>query len=470
MNQTASSDELEISFWRRALRRHRMLVLTVVVLFVAVTVAAVLLRPASHSATTEVFVSGADVAPEVQFVRSRFVSEAAAAELGSRPDVDVGSGDSTWILTVTASAATPEEAARVATTYATTYVRLREQATTDARRAGEADLEQSIARARAELDALPPNAPPQAGARLENEITAFQDALTSTTSATIQAGPRPVVLDTTVADGQASGTVWLYAAAAAAIGSVAGAGLAGAAGGLDPHVPGPAYATRALRVPLFGTVAPSGTRGGWRSSRARRRARMRTAPGEVIAMIRALVLPADRDKLSGSVLVCGAGRGDGAETGRIATELATGFARAGASTALVRADFTAPEADLGAPGLSAVVAGRVALSDALTVTDDAPGLSVIAAGAAPDSTVDLLSGREFGRIVEELERTVDVVVVHCAPLGDDPGAALVSRTADATLLVVSDRTRRDELSRVEQTLHATGGRVEGIAYVGEPGA
>nr|WP_145983073.1 CpsD/CapB family tyrosine-protein kinase [Pseudonocardia sp. AL041005-10] len=187
-------------------------------------------------------------------------------------------------------------------------------------------------------------------------------------------------------------------------------------------------------------------------------------------MIRALVLPADRDKLSGSVLVCGAGRGDGAETGRIATELATGFARAGASTALVRADFTAPEADLDAPGLTAVVAGRVALSDALTVTDDAPGLSVIAAGTAPDSTVDLLSGREFGRIVEELERTVDVVVLHCAPLGDDPGAALVSRTADATLLVVSDRTRRDELSRVEQTLHATGGRVEGIAYVGEPGA
>ncbi|OLL73588.1 putative tyrosine-protein kinase [Pseudonocardia sp. Ae168_Ps1] len=469
MNPTSSPDELEITFWRRALVRHGRLVAAVVVLFVVVTVAAVLLRPPAYSASTEVFVSGADVGPEVQFVQSRYVQEAVAAELGYQPDVTVEADESTWVLAVSASAPTPEEAERVATTYAGAYVRLREQAGSAARRASEAELEQSIAGVRSALDSLSPQAPPQAATRLQEDLSTYQDALTATTSTSIQSGPRPVVLDTVVADAPASSMVWLYAAAAAAIGLVAGAGLAGAVAGLDPHVPSAAYAAHSLRAPLFGTVPPSGpgSGAGRRPGRwwARRRRPRRADGGESIAMIRALVLPGDRDKVRGSVLVCATGSADRSEARAVATGLATSFARTGATATVVRAEFDGTEGS--SPGLTTVLAGQATLADALVPVDGTPGLSVLSPGEAPGSTVDLLSGRAFGRLLEELEKTVDVVVLLCDPLGEDPGAALVSRSADATILVVSERSRRDELQRADETLRATGGRTEGIVYIGE---
>lgn len=475
MNQYPQSDEAELSFWRRAVSRHRRLVAGVIVVFVVVTVAAVLLRPPSHTASTEIFVSGSEVTPEVQFVRSQHVLDTVAAELGYSPDATVEADETTWILVVTATAATPEEAVRIADTYAAVYVRLRDAAGGQARRATEVEISRSIARVEQAITDLPANAPAGVTARLESELGSYRDALTSATAAEVQAGPHPVVLSPAIPAPPDPTGVWLYALAAAAVGAVTGIGAAGIATGLDPRISEPGPAVRILRAPLLGTVGRTGPaleRTGWN----------RRAPGagsgtpsgsEAIGLVRALVLPADRDKVRGSVLVCGADGIDREDASRVATDLARSFARTGVSTALLRADFgmagSVGDGPHGRPGLTAVLAERATLDEALTPAPGPPGLQMLFPGEPPDSTVDLFSSRGFGRLLEKLESRVDVVVLHCPPIDEDPGAGLVARVADATVAVVSGRTRRDRLTGAEEILRATGGRLEGIVFIGDPG-
>lgn len=453
--QVQQVEELEIGFWRRAIRGRWALILAVVILFAAVATLVVLLRPARFTAAAEVFVTSTSVEPEAQFVRSEHVVDTVAAELGYRPEVTVDADATSWVLKVEATADTTANAVRVADTYADTYVRLRAEAADQARQATLAPLQASVAEAERRLAALRPTDP--ARAQLDSELISYRSALVSAQTAT-PTDEGPIVLSPAVPS-DAPPKNWLYVMAAAAIGLLAGIALAGILAGFDRRIGGPELAVRALRAPLLGSApGAGGTVAGTGPSQA-----------DAIALIRSRLLPLDRQKLRGSVLVCAADATDSEAAGAIAKQLATSFASTGTATALVWADLrTQPArlAPLGAngPGLADVVTGDVLLATAVHEPPELAGLLVLAPGRTDENVVDVLGGRRFGRLLAEIGETVDVAIVHGPPLPAYPDGTLIARAVDTSVIVVSAATRTDMLDAAAESLRGTS--IEGIVFMG----
>jgi Mrp family chromosome partitioning ATPase len=155
-----------------------------------------------------------------------------------------------------------------------------------------------------------------------------------------------------------------------------------------------------------------------------------------------------------------------------AVNLARSYAQSGTSCALVWADFRRPPeilrtlgADLDRPGLADALAGAQP-ETFLQESPDVPKLSVLVPGIAPTSVVDLLSGRGVADAIGRLAAVRDVVVVHTPPLRDHADAQLVGRAVETTLVVVSARTRRQDLQRADHDLRAAGVAVGGVVFAG----
>lgn len=477
------SDELEIGFWGRVVRRGWRLIGVVVVLCCALTVAALLQRGPGFRATTEVFVPGTDLAPEARFARSRHVLDQVRVTLGYEPQVVVVAGEGDAIVEIEATARTAEEAVRVADIYAATYVRLRDDASDQATRAAVGDLERAVAATELELATLPRGDPEGRTPVLQRELAAYQDALATAVSGGV-ADPRarPVVLQqATAVPVRDRPAILLYGLAAAVIGLIAGLGVAAIRTGLDPRIGGPADATAALRAPLLGTTPAakqlmSAPRRGWRRrgrlGNGRLLARPGTPKGEAIDLVRARLLTKDRRKLRGTVQVCAVAEVDRVDAAAVAVNLAQSVARSGVSCALVWADFRYSSdilAILGVDprgrGLAEVVEGD-ALADVLRRPDAVPNLSVLVPGESPVSVADLLSGRAFARLLTEVIDVAEVAVVYTPPLRGHADGQLVGGAVDAAVVVASARTHRVDLERAEEDMRAAGANVVGIVFSG----
>lgn len=486
MNLSGQLEELEIGFWRRVIRRRLRLVAVVVAVFVAVTVSVFLVRPASYTATTEVFVSGSDVAPEVEFIKSRHVVDQVARELGYVPDISVAASATAWIMEIEATGPSPEEATRVVDTYAATYVALRESAADQAWRATVAGLEGTIEQTRRELIAIPDGDPDSAIPRLERDLASYQEALASAMAGNLtEARARPVVLSGTVVKMTGGPQdLLLYGLAAAVVGLIAGFGIAAIRQGLDTGVDGAGEASQALRAPLLGTTRAANELiysppGGWR--RRRRNlgyGRLLAEPGsrdaEAIGLVRTRLLPMDRKKPRGAVQVCGVETADRVDAASVAVNLARSFAQAKVPTALVWADFRHAGdildvlgADPTHRGLANVAAGEITMAGAMHQSVNIPNLWVLTAGSAPPSIVDFLSGHGFKQFMEDVVAFVDVVVVHTPPLAEFADGQLVAQSVDASVVVVNGiHARRGPLEKIEEELRAIGLHIEGLVYAG----
>lgn len=486
MKLSGQLEELEINFWRRVIRRQLRLVVLVVAVFVVVTVSVLLVRPTSYSATTEVFVSGGDVGPEVEFIESRYVVDRVARELGYEPDISVGASATAWIMEIEARGPSPKEATRVADTYAATYAALREDAADQAWRATIAGLERTIEQTQRELIAVPEGDPDSAIPRLERDLAAYQESLASAMAGSFtETRARPVVLPG--AEVRTNGglqDLLLYGLAAAVVGLIAGFGAAAIRQGLDPRVDGPGGAAQALRAPLLGTTRSADERlysppVGWRRrSRNLGYDRLLVEPGsseaEAIGLVRTRLLPMESKKPRGAVQVCGVETGDQVDAASVAVNLARSFALANVPTALVWADFRHNADILGVlgvdptgRGLADVVAGETSMTDVLTQPADVPSLWVLTPGSAPASIVDFYSGPSFKQFMEDVVAFVDVIVVHTPPLAEHADGQLVAQRVDASVVVVNGSTaRRGPLEAAEEDLRSVGVRIEGVVYAG----
>ncbi|QYN34501.1 hypothetical protein K1T35_39880 [Pseudonocardia sp. DSM 110487] len=476
MNRRDQLDELEISFWARVIRRRGLLIAAVVVVCTAATVAAVLMRGPVHTARTEIFVSGAELAPEVQFVESQYVTDAVEQVLGYEPDVAVSASDTSFLITIEATAPSPEEAARVVDTYAATFVTLRERVAGEAWGATVAELERAVEHTQLEMQRLPVGDPEGKIQRLEREFAAYSEALAMAANGSFaDARARPVVLTqaTLLPAGSPATELAFYGLAAAVVGFVAGLGIAAIREGTSSRIGDPRAAAEVVHAPLLGTVPAA-------PKRSRRRGepgfdRLLLAPGtdayEATGLMRSRLWP-NREKLRGTVLVCGIAESDRLDASAAAVNLARSYAQSGTSCALVWADFRSPAeilgtlgADLDRPGLADALAGAQP-ETFLQESPDTPKLSVLVPGIAPTSVVDLLSGRRVADVIGRLAEVRDVVVVHTPPLRDHPDAQLAGRAVETSLLVVGARTRRQDLQRADEELRAAGVTVGGVAFAG----
>jgi protein-tyrosine kinase len=100
-------------------------------------------------------------------------------------------------------------------------------------------------------------------------------------------------------------------------------------------------------------------------------------------------------------------------------------------------------------GLSEVLGGQVRLEDAIVRLDPA-GLYLLPGGQPRDDVAELLSGPSYARLLTEVRRMFDFIIIDAPPLGIFTDANVLMNKADAALLVV--RAGKTRYSVVDKLL------------------
>jgi capsular exopolysaccharide synthesis family protein len=100
-------------------------------------------------------------------------------------------------------------------------------------------------------------------------------------------------------------------------------------------------------------------------------------------------------------------------------------------------------------GLSEVLGGQLNLADAIVRLEPA-GLHLLPGGRPRDDVAELLSGPSYGRVLAEVRRMFDYIIIDAPPLGIFTDANVLMSRADGGLLVV--RAGKTRYSAVDKLL------------------
>jgi capsular exopolysaccharide synthesis family protein len=100
-------------------------------------------------------------------------------------------------------------------------------------------------------------------------------------------------------------------------------------------------------------------------------------------------------------------------------------------------------------GLSEVLGGQLRLEDAIVRLEPA-GLYLLPGGRPRDDVAELLSGPSYARILTEVRRMFDYIIIDAPPLGVFTDANVLMSRADAGILVV--RANKTRYSSVDKLL------------------
>lgn len=163
-------------------------------------------------------------------------------------------------------------------------------------------------------------------------------------------------------------------------------------------------------------------------------------------------------------------RGDGKSF--ITANLGVTFAQLGENTLVIDADLRHPTLHtiFGLPnkmGLSGVLSRRAGLEEIVQI----PGvsnLSVLPSGPLPPNPQELLGRPEFSRLLNELSRVYDVILVDTPSAQQSSDAHVVAQRAGAALIVGrKDRTRSSEIAQLAAIMTNSGIQILG-ATLNEP--
>jgi capsular exopolysaccharide synthesis family protein len=99
-------------------------------------------------------------------------------------------------------------------------------------------------------------------------------------------------------------------------------------------------------------------------------------------------------------------------------------------------------------GLSEVLGGLISLEDAIVRLNPA-GLYLLPGGRPRDDVAELLSGPSYARLLTDVRRTFDYIIIDAPPLGIFTDASVLMTKADAALLVVrAGKTRYSVLDKL----------------------
>ena len=103
-------------------------------------------------------------------------------------------------------------------------------------------------------------------------------------------------------------------------------------------------------------------------------------------------------------------------------------------------------------GLSEVLGGTVRVEDAIVRLDPA-GLYLLPGGKARDDVAELLSGPSYARLLKDVRKMFDYIIIDAPPLGIFTDASVLMNRADGALLVVrSGKTRYNAVDKLLEQL------------------
>ncbi|MGZ6791804.1 MAG: polysaccharide biosynthesis tyrosine autokinase [Mycobacteriales bacterium] len=245
------------------------------------------------------------------------------------------------------------------------------------------------------------------------------------------------------------------------VGLAAGVGAAVLRETLDTSIKTPEQAQDLVGAPVLGAI-------GYDADATRKPLVVVTEPSsvrsEAFRQLRTNLQFVDIEHPLRSVVLTSSVPGEGKST--TTCNLAVTLAQAGLRVVLVEGDLRRPRiADYmgveGAIGLTSVLLGRSSLDDTLQPWGDG-SLQVLASGPLPPNPSELLGSQGMQDLLRELERRADIILIDAPPLLPVTDAAILGTlTSGLVMLVRSNVTRREQLSRAVETVHAVGATLLG---------
>lgn len=475
-----SFDEL-----RRILRRRRWLVLQLIVVGAVAGILLAHASPREHAATSTVLIgtgSGSAAGPPghlsaavaARVLRTREVAKRVRRDLGDDRSVDellaavsAQPDDIGAFLNITARDDGGAAAAKLANAFAEQFISARAETV-------RSRTQDALAAARRRLAALPRGSVERATLAADVAQLRATASLGGFDAELID----PAVPEAAVTTG---GSPARWGAGGAALGLLLGLVLAFSVEALDPRVRRLEELRRLVDAPQLAALPRLKSR-----SRLRRKPPVLRERHELFNHLRAgLLVRAGQDEIRRMMVTSPSDRSEGSAI--VAANLALSFAKLGRRVCVVESDLRQPVLashfglDDAAPGLADAIRGEpvkdsvqhFALAPVAGTNGSRPGplrLSVVAAGSpGPDRAADLLADERVERILDELGREHDIVIVACAPvLSASDVLPLLIQASGIVLVVRHSRTPRRAVARAEQVIRDARGSVLALAVTGVP--
>ncbi|NNE05758.1 MAG: polysaccharide biosynthesis tyrosine autokinase [Xanthomonadales bacterium] len=226
---------------------------------------------------------------------------------------------------------------------------------------------------------------------------------------------------------------------AALVGLMLGIGLAFLLDHLDNTFKGPEDVEKRLGLPVLGSLPKLKLEKDDKLQPMREfQESHKSAFSESIRTIRTGAMLSGLDREQNVVMVTSSVPGEGKTTLSLNLAHAIGQMK---KTLLIDADMRRPmvgkaqSLDKAQPGLASFVTGEHSFEQCVTHSEDAD-LTIMHAGSIPPNPLELLASKRFERILEELRKTYEYIILDCAPALAVSDALVVSRMSDAVLYVI----------------------------------
>lgn len=170
-----------------------------------------------------------------------------------------------------------------------------------------------------------------------------------------------------------------------------------------------------------------------------------------------------------SVVVTSPNQSEGKTTTSV--NLASAFSSVGKRVALVDTDLRRPRIHQifdrnPTPGLTDALMGNLRLAD-VVIHADGGRLVAIPAGTQPPTPATFFSSKLFTKLAKQLDHEADLIVFDAPPVLPVADALSVAQIADGVIVVVrAGSSKRQDLRQTVETIAHTGGSLLGVVIVG----
>jgi tyrosine-protein kinase len=465
------------------LRQQRWWVICVALLGLGAGIAASVTQPKQYSASAQVLaqstenfttigvaqqpITPTDVQTELQLVTSAPVRRAVQRRLGSAPAVSTAQVAQTNVIEITATSTSPAWSARVANAYARAFVTYERTVSTDNLTAVENQLQSQITSISRQIRSLHAKSTlPQVSALLNQEAVLKEQLAQMEVSAAVTTGGVALVTPAQPPLSPSSPGPLQDAALGLTAGLLAGLAIAFLRDNLNDALTSKEAVEHLGGAPVLSLV-PLVTSWKKRDRAVVVSVSEPTSPAaEAYRSLRTSLQFARQERELRTLLVTSPMAAEG-KTSTL-TNLGTVFAQAGERVVLVSCDLRRPRVGqffglAEEAGLTTVMLGQHTLEQVLQPIPSQRNLWALTAGTLPHNPAELLNGPSAQQIFAALRAKFDLVLVDSPPLLPVTDAAVLSKTADATLLVVAaGQTKRGDLRRAAEKLAQVNAPVIGI--------
>jgi polysaccharide biosynthesis transport protein len=465
-------------------RRRKWWVAGLAVAGLGVSLALSFTEPKQYSATAQVLVQAAGgpsslaappqavtptmVQTELLLVTSAQVKDAVDQKLGGTPGVSAAEVAQTNVIAITAIAASPARAALVANTYGKAFAADQRTVAFRSLAAAESQLRAQIKSLAKQITRLHgvTGGSAQVTALVNQEVVLKEQLAQMQVNGSVATGGVELVTPAQPPTSPSAPKPVQNGLLGLAAGLVLGLAAAFLRDNLDDAVATKDAAEQLTGVPVLAMV-PMVTSWKRRDKPVVVSIAKPTAPAaEAYRSLRTSLQFAQLERELKTILVTSPAAAEG-KTSTLAN-LGAVFAQTGQQVILISCDLRRPR--LGKffgldeqTGLTTVLLGQTSLDQAIQPVPGHDSLSLLAAGGLPPNPAELLTSARAGELFGELRQRFSLVLIDSPPVLPVTDAVVLSKVADATLLVVAaGQTRRGELERAAEKLAQVNATVVGM--------